>query len=174
MKELTQERLKELLHYEPDTGVFTWLVYRSFRAVAGSVAGRTNMTTGYIEIQIDGRRYKGHRLAWLYMTGEQASGHIDHVNEVKVDNRIGNLRVATRAENKRNVGITKANTSGAKGVYKQGNRWIAQAQMDGKKYRLGSFMCVDDAAKAYDSFCQQSYGEFYHHGSARSFDNQSQ
>ncbi|MFV8757422.1 HNH endonuclease signature motif containing protein [Yersinia enterocolitica] len=174
MKELTQERLKELLNYEPDTGVFTWLVYRSFRAVAGSVAGRTNMTTGYIEIQIAGRRYKGHRLAWLYMTGEQASGHIDHVNEVKVDNRIGNLRVATRAENKRNVGITKANKSGAKGVYKQGNRWIALAQMDGKKYRLGSFMCVDDAAKAYDSFCQQSYGDFYHHGSARSVDNQSQ
>ncbi|AVF34854.1 HNH endonuclease [Rahnella sikkimica] len=174
MKDLTLIRLHELLHYDPRTGRFTWRVYRSQRAVAGSFAGRVNGATGYIEIQVDGRRYLGHRLAWFYMNGEHALNQIDHRNEVKTDNRIANLRLATRGQNKRNVGITKANRSGVKGVYKRGNKWLAQSQMDGKKYRLGNFDTLEDAAKAYASFCKKAYGDFYHHGSEHQDDNKSQ
>ncbi|MCC8466673.1 AP2 domain-containing protein [Photorhabdus bodei] len=67
-------------------------------------------------------------------------------------------RQASRAENKRNVGITKANKSGVKGVYKRGNKWVAQAQMDGKKFRLGNFDNINDAAEAYNTFCKERYG----------------
>ncbi len=164
MRELTLLRLKELLHYDPLTGLFIWRVYRSHRAITGSVAGRVNGATGYIEIQVDGRRYLAHRLAWFYVNGKHALNQIDHKNEVKTDNRIANLRLATRGQNKRNVGITKANRSGVKGVYKRGNKWLAQSQMDGKKYRLGNFDTLEEAAAAYDSFCKKAYGDFYHHG----------
>ncbi len=165
MKELIQARLKELLRYEPRTGLFTWLVRRSQKALVGQQAGRVNMTTGYVEIQIDGRRYKAHRLAWLYVYGYFPDHQIDHIKENKTDNRIKMLRVATRSQNKMNVGITNANNSGIKGVYRHGNRWIAQAQIDGKKYRLGSYKDKHEAGRIYDSFCLIKYGEFYHPGS---------
>lgn len=161
MSNLTQERLKELLSYNHETGVFTWMVTRSWRAEAGTVAGRENITTGYIEIQIDGHRYKAHRLAWLYVHGEQTSKQIDHVNQNKTDNRIANLRPATRSENKMNVGINKANSSGVKGVSRKDNKWCAAAQINGKKHWLGRFDDIADDRKAYEDFCKQHYGEFY-------------
>ncbi|MCK9994454.1 MAG: hypothetical protein Dbin4_02974, partial [Alphaproteobacteria bacterium] len=101
MAELTQSRLKELLHYDPDTGVFTRRVQTSSNARVGDVAGCLH-PEGYRHIQIDGKRYAAHRLAWLYMTGEWPTNQLDHLNGVRDDNRWGNLREATHGQNQQN------------------------------------------------------------------------
>lgn len=163
MGKLTQSRLRELLDYNRDTGVFTWLQYRSQLARAGSAAGRVNMTTGYVEIQIDGTRYKAHRLAWLYCHGVMPDKQIDHINSNRTDNRITNLRVATRSQNQQNTGLTKANKSGRKGVYFRDGKWLAQAQINGKKYHLGRHKTIDEASRTYEAFCRENYSCFYRH-----------
>jgi hypothetical protein len=99
---LTQQRLHELLHYDPSTGAFTWRVAPNRRIIAGSVAGVTE-TNGYRRIRIDGRQYGAHRLAWLYMHGEFPPNDIDHINRTRDDNRSTNLRAVTRKENMTNV-----------------------------------------------------------------------
>lgn len=158
---LSIQRLKHLLEYDIKSGNFTWLEYRSHKALIGSVAGRINISTGYIEIQIDGIRYKAHRLAWMYINGAMPEKQIDHINGIKTDNRISNLREATRSQNQQNIGLTKANKSGRKGVYYRDGKWIAQAQINGKKYRLGRYHCIDEASNAYESFCKKHYKDFY-------------
>ncbi|OBU13322.1 HNH endonuclease signature motif containing protein [Morganella psychrotolerans] len=163
MGKLTQSRLRELLDYSPDTGVFTWLQYRSQLARAGSTAGRVNMTTGYVEIQIDGTRYKAHRLAWLYCHGVMPDKQMDHINSNRTDNRIANLREATRSQNQQNTGLTKANKSGRKGVYFRDGKWLAQAQINGKKHHLGRHNSIDEAGRVYEAFCKEHYDDFYRH-----------
>lgn len=163
MGKVTYSRLRELLDYNPDTGLFTWLQYRSQRANKGSVAGRVNMTTGYVEIQIDGTRYKAHRLAWLYCHGVMPDKQVDHINCCRTDNRITNLRKATSSQNQQNTGLTKSNKSGRKGVYFRGGKWQAQAQINGKKYHLGRHKSIDEASKVYEEFCKEKYNEFYCH-----------
>ena len=91
---ITQSELKELLNYDPATGVFTWLVSRG-RVKASSVAGHVH-SRGYIVIMVDGRRHLAHRLAFVYMTGTFPDDQVDHINEIKADNRWINLREATR------------------------------------------------------------------------------
>ncbi len=112
---LTQERLLELIHYNPETGLFSRLGGRRSDRV-GKVAG-SPQGQGYLLIFVDGRRYRAHRLAWFYMTGEWPADGIDHVNNIKTDNRFANLRLATRAQNEMNKPPSRSNTSGVKGVY---------------------------------------------------------
>lgn len=119
---LTKERLQELLIYNTVTGIFTWKVNRRGTAKAGTVAGRPN-NKGYIDISIDGKRYKAHRLAWLYITGSWPENQIDHINRIRDDNRLANLRDVTQSENLRNCGVSKSTASGIKNVYKSGNGW---------------------------------------------------
>lgn len=97
---LTAERLRELLTYDPETGEFRWRYTRGCRA-RGQIAG-TVTCLGYLTIAIDGRKYKAHRLAWLHVHGEWPYPEIDHINRIKLDNRLVNLRRATRAENNAN------------------------------------------------------------------------
>ncbi|WP_217992144.1 HNH endonuclease signature motif containing protein [Providencia rettgeri] len=123
------------------------------------------MTTGYVEIQIDGIRYKAHRLAWLYCYGVMPDKQVDHINSCKTDNRITNLREATRSQNQQNTGLTKSNKSGRKGVYFRDGKWQAQAQINGKKYHLGRHKSIDEASKVYEEFCKEKYNEFYRHPS---------
>jgi hypothetical protein len=104
MTELTQERLKELLHYDPETGIFTNLTQRGGHAKKGAVAGTKN-SIGYVCIRIDYDQYRAHRLAWLYVYGEFPEKFIDHMNEIRDDNRIINLRLATHQENLHNIFI---------------------------------------------------------------------
>lgn len=101
MTQLTQTRLKELLFYNPETGNFTWLVRSADRIKIGQTAGCLDKTNGYISIKVDKRRYTGHRLAYLYMTGEFPT-EIDHINRNRADNRWENLRNVPHSINMKN------------------------------------------------------------------------
>src|SRR5215813_12141516 len=103
---LTHERLKELLSYDPKTGLFIW-------NSRGAVAGTTDQE-GYIQIHLDGKKYRAHRLAYLYMTGEMPTQILDHINRVRSDNRWGNLRPVTDRFNYYNCSDYSNNKSGVK------------------------------------------------------------
>lgn len=148
-KAVTAGRLRELLHYDPETGGFTRRVGgRGLRrgAAAGSV-----MADGYLSVRIDGRRYQAHRLAWLYMTGELPAAQIDHRDGDRANNKIANLREATAAENNQNCGRTKRNTSGFVGAHwhRGSRRWHAKISVAGRKLYLGSFDAAEEAHAAY-------------------------
>lgn len=125
---ITQEELKEQLKYNKKTGIFTWLVANSNNVQIGDIAGYKNKR-GYIYIGINGKIYRAHRLAWLYVHGYMPENGLDHRNRKPWDNRIKNLREVSQQCNMRNSkGIYKSNTSGVKGVYwyKRTNKWHAQ------------------------------------------------
>ena len=145
---LTYERLREVLEYDPDQGVFKWLVNRSRTAKVGWVAG-CKRSDEYIFIMINGKSYAAHRLAWLYMTGEWPVDQIDHYDHIKYNNRFYNLREATQQENNKNWSKRIDNTSGITGInwYKQTNKWVAQIQHNGKKKHLGYFDNIEEATK---------------------------
>lgn len=122
---LTADRLRTLLHYDPATGYFTRLVSIAANAMAGTMPGTTH--NGYVTIAVDGKRYRAHRLAWLYVHGEWPAHQIDHINGVRDDNRIANLRdvpSATNSENHREArsgsgsGLLGAYWCADKGCYK--------------------------------------------------------
>ncbi len=147
---LTQARLKELLHYDPDTGVFTWLVSRSGR-YAGANAGSADPKDGYVMVKIAGRDYRAHRLAWLYVTGAWPEKNVDHKDAVKINNAWSNLREATDAENTQNRIAPRAdNACGFLGVHKASKKkWRAQISVAGKTMQLGRFNSPEEAHAAY-------------------------
>lgn len=149
--ELTAERLREVLDYNPETGVFTWRVSNGKRAVAGQLAGGISRN-GYVRISIDDARHYAHRLAWLYVHGVWPKGQIDHINGAKTDNRIANLREATNAQNGQNRRTARADSqSGLIGVYLHpiSGRWGAEIVRDGQKHSLGYFDTPEAAHAAY-------------------------
>tara|TARA_R110000787_G_scaffold105430_1_gene212847 strand:- start:31 stop:522 length:492 start_codon:yes stop_codon:yes gene_type:complete len=149
---LTQERLKELFHYDPYTGVFTRLVRISRNTKVGDIAGRLRNSKGYHYIRLDGKFYYTHRLAWLYMIGEFPSGQIDHINGNKDDNRFTNLRDVSQSTNMQNLRKPRSgNTSGFLGVSwnQQSCNWRAQIRICGKKKYLGGFPTAELAYEAY-------------------------
>ena len=148
---LTAERLRELLSYEPETGEFRWRVGRGGTAVAGGRAG-CKQTIGYRRIGVAGRMYWEHRLAWLYVNGTWPSDQIDHVNGVKGDNRIANLREATRSENQGNLRQARSDSkTGLLGVHwnKPNKKFMAQIMFSGKQKYLGLFSTAEQAHQAY-------------------------
>jgi len=150
MIELTQERLKELLHYDHDTGVFAWraLPPNAHCVKIGDVAG--SYSNGYLKIKICGVSYWGHRLAWLYMTGEWPLFEIDHRNGIHADNRRKNLREGTKSFNQQNQrNAHRNNKIGLLGVSKNENGFRARIQLDGKRRCLGSFPTPELAHDAY-------------------------
>ena len=147
-KILTQERLKELVHYDSDTGAFTWRISRP-KALAGAVAGSVHRS-GYIQIGVLGKSYGAHVLAWLYVYGTLPALRIDHRNEIKADNRIANLRIATRHENSQNISAANRNNKlGVRGVFwcKHYRRFKAHIEFNGKAKGLGSFVNLADAER---------------------------
>jgi hypothetical protein len=140
---MNQARLKELLHYCPLTGVFTW---RSTGKITGCIT-----RYGYLETQLDKRRYRLHRLAWLYVYGKWPIDCIDHKNRVRTDNTIENLREATRAQNRQNLTLDTRNKSGVRGVSFDflNKKWRASISINGKTKNLGRYKLKEDAAKAY-------------------------
>jgi hypothetical protein len=161
MTELTAERLREVLNYDPATGVFTWLVRTARCRRIGEVAGCGK--NGYHQIGIDRRRYRAHRLAWLYMTGEWPAQEIDHINGDPSDNRITNLRPATSSQNKTNSRRRSDNNSGYKGVSfdRSRQKWQARISVAGRSARrLGRFDCPVAAHAAYVAAAEKHFGEF--------------
>jgi hypothetical protein len=159
---LTQARLKELLHYDPETGIFTNLVYRGNKAYAGTRAG-TDKGNGYRGITIDQRRYKEQRLAFLYMTGEWPPHDVDHRNLDGSANGWGNLRPATRSQNQANKPkMSKPRTSRFKGVHwlKLERKWCAKMKVHGRNIYIGRFRDEELAARAYDAAAIAAFGEF--------------
>lgn len=171
MKALTLEYLRKILHYDPETGVFTRLVSRG-KEVVGCIAGGVN-THGYIHIQINDKRYLSHRLAWFYVHGVWPEKEIDFINGIKTDCRMRNLREATRSENEHNKSLLKNNTSGVKGVCwsKKRNKWQAYCWVNGKNNFLGRFTILAEAERVVRQFREEHLGEFANHGDVRGLSN---
>lgn len=154
---ITVDRLRDLLDYDPDTGLFTRKVRRA-RFPTGSVAGSPDVK-GYIIIEIDGRAYKAHRLAVLYVTGRMPGPReiVDHIDLDKANNRFANLRVASSAENCANRAAHASNSLGVKGVHQlpSGN---FRAKFQGRG--LGVFTTIEAASAAYERAANAVFREF--------------
>jgi len=146
---VSQEILKKWLYYNHTVGQFYWR-HAKGNTKPWQKAGAMD-AYGYISIKFMNKFYKAHRLAWLYVHGEMPKGEIDHVNRIKNDNSIENLRVATRKENNENKLANKNNLSGLKGVSfdLKNKTWFARIMNNGKVHRLGTFSTPEDASKAY-------------------------
>lgn len=157
---LTVKRLREVLCYDTQTGLFTWL-HTSKRVRAGDVAGSIH-ALGYVIITIDGWRYRAHRLAWLYAHGRWPDGDLDHRNTVRSDNRIENLRPANNSQNCANASLSKRNSSGFKGVWfdKQRDCWQAGIRKDRRLRFLGRFHSLEAAHAAYSKAAKELFGEY--------------
>lgn len=157
---LTVERLKQLLSYDPETGIFVWLVTRA-RAVMGDEAGIVT-SHGYRSIGVDGHPYYAHRLAWFYMTGAWPDRIVDHRDMDGLNNRFDNLRLATKGQNGTNSRARSDNKSGLKGAYWSEERqcWYSTLRIDGKSTSLGTFASAEDAAAAFSRATARVNGEF--------------
>jgi hypothetical protein len=139
---ITQQRLREIYEYNPETGQFIYKTQsRMGPKVVGKIAGSER--NGYIRLRVDGKNYSAHRLAWLYVYGEHPEGEIDHINRVRSDNRICNLRVVNRSANKLNCGGYANNTSGVKGVSIDRRRGTWRAQY--RSVMIGTFYSKEEA-----------------------------
>lgn len=154
-------RLRAALDYNQSTGVFTWKVWRGFKARAGSVAGATD-SKGHRQIRFEGKLYLAHRLAWFMTYGRWPTPEADHKNGIRADNRIENLREVTHHQNSMNRGIYQSNSSGVPGVcwYRKTGKWTAYIREDGKNKNLGYFEKIEDAARARKQAEQRVYGKF--------------
>ena len=159
---LTAERARELLDYNPLTGVFRWRVTSVNRQI-GDIAGSVNIE-GYREIGADNRLFRANRLAWLYVRGEWPSGRLDHENRDRDDNRFANLREATAAQNAANRKALRADMP--KGVFKKKNRYVAGIKIAGKRKHLGSFKSPEEAHAAYCVAANEAWGSFAYTGMA--------
>ena len=145
---ITQSRLKEVLDYNPESGVFLW-TEPAGTAPAGAEAGCSDMK-GYIVIKVDRRTYKAHRLAILYTDGYLPENTVDHIDRVPWHNWRLNLREASRQCQMRNRKMNSNNTSGIKGISwnKPKSKWLAQIVVDGKHKHIGYYDSLLDAAFA--------------------------
>lgn len=152
---LSQAELKALLDYNPETGLFTW-------RHDGKTAG-TPTAEGYIAIRLLGRGVLAHRLAYFWMYGQWPLDQIDHVNRIRDDNRLINIRPATAHQNSLNRGVTTRSKSGYKGVFWDKNRqtWKAVITIDGRKHQIrGKFRTAVEAHYAYARAARLHHKEF--------------
>ena len=156
---LTAEELRKQLDYDPATGVFTWRVANSRTVQIGDVAGSYE-GHGYKRVYIQNREYKAHRLAWLHVHGTWPRAHIDHINGVRDDNRITNLREATYSENNRNRKRRCDTRVAAKGVDLRHGRFRAQIKAQGKNIHLGYYDTEEEAHAAYVAAAEKEFGAF--------------
>mgnify|MGYP002682441619 CR=1 FL=1 len=146
--DITAALLRELFHYDPDTGVFTRLVRTSNNCTLGPSGMLTKR--GSVAVSVCGKKRAAHRLAWLYMTGEWPADEIDHIDGDQTNNRFANLRECSGAENKQNMRrARRGNKSGFLGVSRHQGQWQARIHMGGKVKRLGLFKTPEEAHLAY-------------------------
>lgn len=151
---ITQERLKELLAYDPESGLFYRKLVLDRKGKIGDLAGHISKHLKYRIISVDEVQYFAHRLAWLYIYGEWAPYQIDHINRDRSDNRIANLRLAkNRSEQMQNQTIRRDNVSGYQGVrwYPAYGKWVAYITVNKKRKTIGYFADVADAISARES-----------------------
>ena len=160
----TQERVKELFDYDPDTGYMTRLIYRAPSAQVGDVVG-SGKYKDYVYVVVDGTQHMAHRIIWIWLYGSPPSGEIDHINGIKNDNRKQNIRDVGRSENHKNSKLYKNNTSGKPGVYweTRSRRWVAKIKINYKTFCLGYFRLKEDAISARRE-AELLYGFHKNHG----------
>ena len=165
----TEEIILRKLRYEPKTGKLFWKKIEEVTPIdkkyntqfANKEAGSYQKSSGYIVVQVDGKSYKAHRLAWFLYYGVWPSLTLDHKNLIKTDNRIENLREFDQGQQARNKPISRSNTSGCVGVHfcKSRKKWVARIHENGKRHWLGYFESKQDAQNA--RVLAQSSKDFY-------------
>lgn len=171
------ETLRDLLRYEPETGRLYWKArpremfgtehhWKTWNTRFADKEAMTANTLGYLCGNINYVRHQAHRVAWAIYYGEWPEGDIDHINLIRSDNRISNLRLATKSENLRNIRRFSSNTSGYKGVslHKKTGRWVARISTGTKYKHLGLFDDKEDARAAYMDAARKHHGEFLNYG----------
>ena len=152
--DITQEELKELLDYDPETGIFKWKKFMSSKAPIGGIAG-TEYTNGYVLICIRGRRYGAHALAWFYVYGELTL--VDHKDNQRYNNALSNLQKVTTSQN--NHKKYTYNPLGIKGVRFRSGKYEANIRIEGRITCLGKFNTPEEAGQAYQDAARQYFGE---------------
>jgi hypothetical protein len=160
---LTIERARAVLRYDPDTGHFWWLVKLGLKCKMNAPAGNA-MRNGYRRITIDGAPYQSHRLAIFMTTGEWPPVDVDHINADRADNRLANLRLASRRQNQGNrPGHSKLGN--LKGTYQKGSKWVARIAVNYRHVHLGMFHTQEQAHEAYMKAAREHFGDFANPGS---------
>ncbi|WP_425909054.1 HNH endonuclease [Nitrobacter sp. TKz-YC02] len=159
--DLTLDRLKEVLSYDPETGFFVWLVQLGWKGPVGKRAG-TRHSRGYVHIMIDQKLYLVHRLAWFYVAGQWPSNQIDHLDCDRSNNRFANLRQATTSQNNQNRQKRPGGASKFKGVswHVQNRMWEARIKRDRQQIRLGLYRTEEEAHAAYCKAANEMFGSF--------------
>lgn len=160
---MTQDYLKTILDYNPNTGIFVWKIITMNNAI-GDVAGSIIDTVDgyrYMRISHNNKKYKSHRLAFLYMIGSIPE-RIDHKDRNSLNNKWDNLRESTATQNCQNSTIQKNNTSGYTGVHfqRKNKKWVARIVVDGKRKALGCFLLAKDAAITHNIAAKKYFGEY--------------
>lgn len=151
---LTATYVRSILDYDSETGDLVWKVNRGQRALKGKIAG-SHDREGYKKITINGISYRAHRIIWLWITGNWPISLIDHINGIRDDNTIDNLRESNHQQNQRNQKKPMNNTSGYKGV-----SWNKCNKIWSSNICLGSFKTKEEAAEAYNKAAEKLFGEY--------------
>lgn len=159
---LTAERLREVLDYNLETGVFLRKAARGNDHLIGKPTSQKPRKNGYLTIRVDGVMYYAQRLAWLHFYGSWPVNQAEHRNTVKIDNRISNLRDATKSQNRANISAHKNSATGIKGVNwdVKSKKFRAQISKDGEKIMLGLYESACAAGAAYAASAERLFGEF--------------
>jgi hypothetical protein len=155
---ITQDRLKNLVSYNPETGEFTSLVNRRM-IKAGQRLGYINRA-GYYVMRIDGRTYYSHVIAWIYMNGSRPEKEVDHIDLNKLNNKWDNLRAATGQQNSANKTKRSDSKQPYKGIQPKGRKWFYYITVAGKRFRSGVFETPELAHAAYAKKAKEFFGEF--------------
>lgn len=158
---VTQERLKEVLHYDLETGAWTWVVRKAKCIQIGDIAGKID-SHGYRQITIDGASYLASRLAFLWVDGAWPDLHVDHKDVDHSNNSWSNLRLATRSQNGGNRKAYKNNKLGVKGARKtRSGRYEVQLQVDGVNRYIGTYSDLEAATAAYTKAALEAFGSYH-------------
>lgn len=154
---LSLERVRRFLDYNPITGSFRWKESISSKIMIGTLAGSYDETTGYYKIGIDGHVVYAHKLAWFHVYGVWSI--VDHINGIKIDNRLCNLRAVTKQQNCMNQGVRITNLLGIKGVQQRGSKYRAYITHNYVTHHLGTFKTVEEAVNARRKAEAEFFGE---------------
>ena len=159
---ISHDKLIDRISYDPATGEFRWRNHPWFDSFNGKIIANTPDSDGYLRVTINDKTVKLHRVAVFYMTGEWPPFEVDHINGNRGDNRWVNLRVATRAENAKNLNKMKTNTSGIPGVHwnKSEGKWQVRVMVDGKRHSGGYYSDLEKAKEKRDQLVERLHQEF--------------